>query len=643
MKVTKLSRRYFLGASVLTVAPILAACSGGAPASPTAAPAAPAAAAPTATSAPAAAAPTATTAPAAAAPTATTAAAAPTATTAAAAAATPTTAAAASTGAQADLLKLLWWQAPTILNPHLSQGTKDYDAAHLFYEPMAAFGYDGNPVAILATDVPTVANGGVSADLTTVTWKLKQGVKWHDGTDFTADDVAFTFQYMSDKATAATTSTAADGVKSVEAKDPHTVVVTYAAPNPDIYQFGVGQFSMIIQKAQFKDYMGDKAKDGPGNLKPIGTGPFKIVDFKPGDVVTGVANDQYHVPGKPGFKNVQLKGGGDATSAARAIFQTGDADYAWNLQVEATVLKQLMDGGKGDLLGAVGPNVERILLNRADPNKTVNGAKSEPSTQHPFLSDLKVRQAFAMACDRETIANQLYGAPLAGVATTNLVSAPDKYVSQNTAKMDVGKFDLAKAAALLDEAGWVKGSDGVRAKNGVRMHVVYQTTINPLRQKTQAIIKQAWESIGIETELKSVDAGVFFSSDAGNPDTAAHFYTDVEMYTNGSSEPDQTSYLDGWTSSQIVSAANKWQLNNTERYNSPEYDALFAQYQKETDPDKRAALVIQLNDKLVSDVVAIPLVARKLVGGKSKQLQGPAGNPGWDSDLWNVRDWTKSS
>ncbi|MHB8632077.1 MAG: ABC transporter substrate-binding protein, partial [Candidatus Limnocylindria bacterium] len=265
-------------------------------------------------------------------------------------------------------LKILYWQAPTILNPHQATGTKDNDASRLVLEPLASWGPDAKPLANgLGAEIPTVANGGVSADFTTVTWKLRQGVKWSDGTPFTADDVAFTFTYMSDKATAATTADAATGVKSVVAKDPNTVVITYDNPNPNFYQWGVGFNSPILQKAQFQDYVGAKAKDAPGNLKPIGTGPYMVTDFKPGDVVTYAANPNFRDPNKPYFKTVQFKGGGDAPSAARAVFQTGDVDYAWNLQVEASILKPMIDAStKGRMLSVYGSSVERILVNFSD-------------------------------------------------------------------------------------------------------------------------------------------------------------------------------------------------------------------------------------------------------------------------------------
>jgi len=623
---------YVLSAWTLLLA---AACGPAATPSPTAAPAAPAATtAPAAkpTTAPAAAA---TTAPAAAQPTTAPAAPAPTI---AATTKPATTAGGRGVGGQ---LKILYWQAPTTLNVHLAQGTKDQDASRLILEPLAASGPDGVPIAVLAAEVPTLANGGIAKDQKSITWKLKPGIKWSDGTPFTADDVVFTWQYVADPKTAASTTQIVDGVVSVEAKDPLTVLVTFKDPNPYPYQIFVSAQGPIIQKKQFQDYIGEKSKDAPGNLAPIGTGPYKVTDFKPGDVVTYAINENYRDPNKPFFKEVQLKGGGDATSAARAVFQTGDVDYAWNLQVEAQVLNQLSQGGKATLVTALSPNVERLLINQADPNADDGtGARAEPSTRHPFLSDLNVRKAFAMAVDRKSIGGQLYGP--AGQASCNMVTSPPDVVSKNTDSMDVCKFDIAAANQLLDQAGWAKGSDGIRAKNGVKMHVVFQTTVNPLRQKEQDIVKSGWQQLGVEVELKSVDAGVFFSSDAGNPDTAAHFYTDVEMYTNGASSPDQTQYIALWTTDQIASKANQWHGNNYLRWSNSDYDAIYTQLRTETDPAKRRDLIIKANDILVSQVAMIPLVARtQPTDGISKSIQGEIPNP-WDSVLWNIADWTKT-
>jgi peptide/nickel transport system substrate-binding protein len=312
-----------------------------------------------------------------------------------------------------------------------------------------------------------------------------------------------------------------------------------------------------------------------------------------------------------------------------------------NLQVEAQVLQQFQQGGKANLVTAPGPNVEMLVLNFADPNTEMNGARAEPGTKHPLFTDVIVRRALAMAIDRKTMVDQLYGPT--GEATCNIVTAPAGLVSRNTANMDACRHDLQKASQLLDEAGWMKGADGIRQKNGVPMMVVFQTTVNPLRQKEQDIIKQSWQQLGVSVELKAVDGGVFFSSDAGNPDTASHFYADVEMLTVGSNGPDQTRFLSVLTTGQIAQQSNHWHGMNYARYSNAAYDQLWDQLRSETDQTRRRDLVIKMNDLIVQDAVVIALVARtQPTDGASKLLQGLKPNP-WDAVLWNVADWTKIS
>lgn len=544
---------------------------------------------------------------------------------------------AASTRGAGGQLKILYWQAPTILNPHLAQGTKDFHAAMLALEPLAWYLPDGKLSPALAAEIPTRENGGISADGKTITWKLKQGVKWSDGSDFTADDAVFTYTYCKDEKTACTNAAITKGIEKVEAVDKNTVRVTFAQPTANPYQIFVSDASMIIQKKQFEAFIGEKAKEAPGNLKPIGTGPYMIREFKPGDVVTYDINPTYREAGKPYFKEVQFKGGGDATSAARAVFQTGEADYGWNLQVPWAALGPLVQApsSRGDLVVATSSNIERLLINFADPNTEVNGAKAEPTTKHPILSDIKVRQALALAIDRKKIADQLYGQT--GKATCNIVIGVPAYESKNT-KCDP---DPAAAEKLLEDAGWKKGADGIRVKDGKRLKLVYQTTVNPVRQATQDLVKADWAKIGVETELKAVNAGVFFSSDEGNPDTAAKFYTDIQMFTNGSVEIDPTNYVDGWTTKEITQASNKWRGSNYHRWSNPEYDKVVEELRRTLDPAKRNELIIKANDILINEVVVIPLVARTSpTSAKAKDLKGPLPNP-WSGELFNIADWTK--
>src|SRR5206468_8565760 len=156
---------------------------------------------------------------------------------------------AAPAGAAGGTLKLLYWQAVTTLNPHLASGTKDSDASRLIAEPLASWDENGKLSLNLAAEVPTVDNGGVSKDLKTVTWKLKPGLKWSDGTDFTADDVIFTWEYCSDTATACTDLSNFDPIAKVEAVDPQTVKITWKEANANSYIAFVGGFGgVVLQK-----------------------------------------------------------------------------------------------------------------------------------------------------------------------------------------------------------------------------------------------------------------------------------------------------------------------------------------------------------------------------------------------------------
>lgn len=559
-------------------------------------------------------------------------------------AASPTPAAAASPTPAAGkrgeggLVKLLWWQAPTILNPHLAQGTKDFDASRIVMEPLADVNDAGELVPILAEEIPSVENGGVASDAKSVTWKLKRNVKWSDGTPFTSKDVKFTYEYVINEATTATTMGNYQVIESIETPDDYTVVIKFKNPNPAWMNVFVGPYGMILPEHVLRDYVGEKARNAPFNLNPIGTGPYKVKEFRPGDVVVYEINENYREPDKPYFAQVEMKGGGDATTAARAVLQTGEVDYAWNLQVEATVLDQLEKAGVGVVEVIEGVNVERILVNMTDPRKEVDGERSKLGVPHPWQSDLRVRQAYALACQRDVIANTLYGR--AGKATSNILVAPERFVSKNTS----WKFDLNEAAKLLDEAGWTKGPDGIRQKDGVRMEIVYQTSINPVRQKTQEIIKNAFEQLGIKVELKSIEASVFFSSDPGNPDTYAHFYTDIEMFTNGPASTYPLDYMISWYGKEdnIAQKANNWAGNNIERWQNEEYDKLFEQAQTELDPKKQEELFIKMNDLVVNNVVVIPLVHRNSVSGRKKDLTGLELSR-WTDETWNIANWRRSS
>ncbi len=298
-----------------------------------------------------------------------------------------------------------------------------------------------------------------------------------------------------------------------------------------------------------------------------------------------------------------MKGGGDAVSAARAVLQTGEFDYAWNMQVEDDILRRLEQGGKGRVNIWPTGNPEHIQCNFTDPLTEVDGERSSVKTAHPLLSDPAVRQALNLLVDRAAVHEQIYGRQ--GQTSANFLNSPSRFYSRNT-------------------------------------RLVYQTSINAPRQKNQQIVKQAAARAGFDIELKSIVASVFFGSDPANPDNYPHFYSDLQMYNTGMTAPDPQYFMNQFTSWEVSSKANKWQGRNVTRWRSEEYDRAYNAADVEMDPVKRAALFIKMNDLVIQNVVVIPVLWRNGVSASHSKLRGMDLN-GWDSTLWRLPYWYKEA
>jgi len=531
-------------------------------------------------------------------------------------------------------LKLLWWQGPVLLNPHFATGTKEQEGSRIFYEPLAAWDADGNLVPVLAAEVPTRDNGGLSADGRSVTWKLKRGVTWHDGQAFDADDVVFNWEYNKDPATSTSWISTYRDIQ-VTKVDSHTVRVVFPKPTPFWAEPFVGTVGMLIPEHVFRPFMGAKSREAPANTKPVGTGAYKIVDFKPGDLVLAEANPNYHVANRPYFDRLEMKGGGDATSAARAVLQTGEYDFAWNLQVADDILKGLESGGKGKVTIVSGGNIEFIMLNVTDPWNEVDGERGSAKSRHPAFSDKAVRDAMALLVDRKGVQDFIYGRT--GIATANFLNNPSRFRSNNL-KFE---FNVDKANQILDAAGWARGSDGIRAKGGVKLKFVYQTSVNKPRQDTQAIVKSACQKAGIDLELKSVTAAVFFGGDVANPDTYTKFWSDIQMYTTTMTQPDPQLFMEQYCSWEFAQKENKWAKRNILRWKNDEYDKAHTAAQSELDPVKRAALFIRMNDLIGESNHIVPVVFRPRVSAAGVKLSAPLS--GWDNDMWALPHWYKDA
>jgi peptide/nickel transport system substrate-binding protein len=541
-------------------------------------------------------------------------------------------------------LKLLQWQAVTMLAPHTATGTKDFLGASLILEPLMSYMPDATVIATLVEEVPSVENGGLSEDLSTVTYKILKDVKWSDGEPFTAKDVVFTWQWIMNPDNAAATITSYEPIKSVEAVDDYTAKVTFKHPTLAWYVPFTGTFGGSVYPGHVWDFDPTK-KDVINEFQknPVGTGPYVVDSFKENDQAIYKINDNYREPNKPFFETVNLKGGGDAASAAQAVLQTGDFDFAWNLQVEPQILAQLQEGGKGTLKAVPVLDVERILFNFTDPNKEVDGQRAEMNTPHPVFSDKATRQAMSMLADRDTMSKQFYQGPPGEPPTANALVGIPQYESKNT----TWEYNQDKAAQILDQAGWTKDGD-VRKKGDVEMKFSYATSINAVRQKEQAVFKKSCEDVGISLTLKQVDAGIFFDSAAGNEQTISHFYNDLEMYTSSPGFSYPTDYMQSWYSGpdrkNIAQKSNGWAGQNYARYTNADYDAAYDEVVKATDPEKAAELFIQMNDIVIDDYVIIPLVQRASKYGISLTLRDENVALGaFETDYWNIANWNRTS
>jgi peptide/nickel transport system substrate-binding protein len=293
-------------------------------------------------------------------------------------------------------------------------------------------------------------------------------------------------------------------------------------------------------------------------------------------------------------------------------------------------------GGQGVLLNGFGTLVERIEMNMTNPSPDLaEGERSTTMHPHPFLTDLNVRKALSMAIDRQILVDIGYGA--AGRPTCNLVPAPEMFASPNT---DCLVQDMEGAKALLEQSGWVDSDgDGIREKDGMKLSILYQTSTNPVRQDFQAVIKDWWTELGVEVELKNIDASVFFGGDPGSPDTFQKFYADVEMYANNFDGTDPEPYLGQYLCDKIPGPDNQWQGENINRFCDPAYDALWLELSQTADMAKRAEIAIRLNEMLTKDsYVVVPLVDRGRLSAASNTLGGVVLNT-WDTELWNAQDW----
>lgn len=522
------------------------------------------------------------------------------------------------------------YQEPEILNPFIRTQTVAIEAAGYYEEGLVRADPDGNYYAQLAVEVPTIENGGVSEDGLTVTYKLRDDVLWSDGAPFTCADVEFTWQAIVNPEGGSVIASNLAAIESVTCPDDYTAVVKYS-------QFSA-PFLRDFQIVAPKHATGDPAKmqEWEYNWKPIGTGPFKLQEWIPGDRMVYVKNENYRdYPEKPTLDKVILRIV-ESREVGKALITSGEIHVLWDM-TEADI-PAFENNPKITIHANPAPGSERLLLNLADP--TIDATDDPINNPHPLLADLRVRQAIQYGIDKQFIVDELlYGKTT--VSTSEL--------SMGWAKCDIPEsvYDPEAAIKLLEEAGFTdEDGDGVRechgclhAEEGTPLRMKYQTTSgNQLRELSQQLVIEMLREIGVELYIENVPSSELFGSWASGA-FRKHGQFDILMFTTSDTVDPQSQMFGYFHSSSIPTEANNGTGFNYSRWiNATADEALVAAAATPNIEERRAAYQIAC-EQVDAELPHIYLYDRADIDLAVSNLKNYRINS-WESQRsWNSFDW----
>jgi peptide/nickel transport system substrate-binding protein len=475
-----------------------------------------------------------------------------------------------------------------------------------------------NAVPIIASEIPSAENGGISADGKTITIKLRDNAVWSDGEPITSADFVFTYKMIIDNGNTPNSRYPWDSkVASVEAPDPQTVVVTFNEPfAPWLALLFSVTTPPLPQHVLQSVFDADGTLDNADwNKNPtVTSGPYKFVSWESGSGLTFVRNENYFLDA-PKIENIDIKiVPDDATVVASLV--SGDADVG--TFVAAGDTPALRDAGVNIVLVPSGYN-EGLFFNVS------------PDLGHPALQDVNVRKALIMLVDRDKINQDL---------NLGLVSTGASFW-QNTPYMNPDDkpipYDPEGAKKLLDDAGWVDSNgNGTRDKDGKELVLRYVTNQRQVRKDIQAVIKQALEEAGVGVDIQNFDSDIFFGGYAdGGPMSTGQY--DIGEYSSSPNFPDpDTSHF---LCSEIASADKPDGINDL-FYCNPDLDKLFAQEASITDTAARIDVFHQI-DKVLNDAVVWTSMWYDpdlwAINGRVSNTNVSGADP-----LWNMPNWTLS-
>lgn len=505
-------------------------------------------------------------------------------------------------------LVLAFSQEPTVFNPLMPHIEVDEGVYYAVYDPLFDFDPAGEFFPILVTEVPSVANGGISEDGLNWRVKLKDGVTWHDGTPFTAEDVKFSLELTMDPDFRSFRSTGYKLMQNI------TVVsdteITWEMSEPFAPMAAILASTYMVPKHIF-DGVADK-NDTSLNTTPIGTGPFKFKNRMAGDHIEFEANTDYHMDG-PFLETLIIKYVPDL-NVMYTQFKSGDIDVVGLQYITPDHLAEAekLDGKVVKVSGKA--TFESIGLNM----------------MRDQFQDPAVRKALYAAIDKTSIIDALYY----GVPTPTETYMPQQSYYYNP-DLPKHEFNIAKANALLDEAGWVKGADGIREKDGVKLAFSNSTTAgNHLREQAQQFIQQTFSEIGVQMEIKNFPPAVMWGDYWMNSEFDSVM---VGLNTLAGADPDTSDYF-----MSTMSPARGGSGQNTFAYQSEKVDELMIKGAANFVPEERKAIYQEMQAVIREDLPFLPLFQYSVIKGWKADVTGPAPNVNNRIDTWNVRDWKRT-
>lgn len=499
-------------------------------------------------------------------------------------------------------------QEPTVFNPHLLHIEVDEGIYFAIFDPLFGVDAEGKFYPLLAAEVPTVENGGISADGLSWKVKLRDGVTWHDGTPFTAEDVKFSLELLVNPDFRSWRRAGHELVTDLTVVSP--TEISWKMKSPYAPYASILASTFIVPKHAF-----DGAADlnsVPFNTAPIGTGPFKWVNRVAGDYIEMAANTDYHGDG-PYLEKLIVKYIPDLT-VLYTQFKTGDIDVIGLQGITADRFAEAEKLAERTVIKAPGSPVETFSLNLGKPQ----------------FQDKAVRQALYAALDKQTLIDALYyGLP---VPTESYMPQQSIYYNADLPKHE---FSIDKANALLDAAGWAKGADGIREKDGVRLSFANSTTAgNHLREQAQQFMQQTFAEIGVEMTINNLPPAVMW----GDHWMMSQFESAIAgiAFLTGP-DPDTSDYF---SSKSIPAKGGGGQ--NTFQWENPEVDALLAEGTKIFVPEDRKAPYLRLQELARDELPFLPIFQYTDLRGTKAGIEGFAPNVNVRIDSWNINTWRRA-